>query len=73
MKKFNVNPNSELQIRIKKKEWINHQGQTVIESEWVVANGDVSLGSNTEPNEKVLEFRYNIPDNKPLFKKLFGD
>jgi len=72
MRTFNENKESELHLRIKKKEWVNQQGQTVIQTEWVIANGDVSLGSMANPKEDILDFRYDIPDNKSLFDKFIG-
>ena len=65
--------NSELFIRVKTEEYVNQDGRIFIKSEWVKSNGEVSLGSMAKPNKKVLEIKYNVPDDKPLFKRLMGE
>lgn len=70
---FKNNENSELHIRIKFREFTDELGRKIVETKWVKANGEINLGSMAKPNKEVLEFKYNIPEDKPLFEKLFGD
>lgn len=77
MRKFTTNENSQLFVRIKVREYKNQHGQTVIESKWIKVNREVNLGSFKEPNNKILEFKYEIPNDeenvfKSTFKGLFG-
>ena len=64
---------TELHLRIKTDEFVDDYGRTIIKSEWIKANGEVSLGSMAKPNKKVLEIKYNVPNDKPLFKRLMGE
>jgi hypothetical protein len=64
---------SELWVKIKVREFEDRDGVKMMETKWVKADEEVSLGSMTKPNEKILEFKYIVPHEKPLFKRLFGE
>jgi hypothetical protein len=65
--------NSELLLRIKVREYIDEQGRHMIETKWVKANGEVNLGSSAKPNPEIIEFKYNVPDDKEnILNRLFG-
>ncbi len=71
-KKIKQTENSHLKIKVKKGEFIDQYNRKVVEVKWEDADGEVSLGSMSNPSN-VLEFKYNIPDDKPLFRRLLGE
>lgn len=73
MKEFNMNDNSTLQVNIVIKEWTDEKGRLVTQTQWIKAEDNINLGSTAKPNKNILAFRYDIPDDKPLFKRLFGN
>lgn len=73
MNKTKENQESKLQVLKVIKRLINQDGEEVMKTRWEEANGEVNLGSCAKPNKDILEFRYDIPKDKPeWFKGVFG-